>query len=106
MKDWNMIHKIKSLFDNGNGLSRRQIAAQLKISRRTVNKYLSMTEDEITALYEYRSVIITTNKDFTNWNDFFIDENVAVPVIDRLIHHSHLFLMGGESYRLKNKLNR
>ena len=59
----------------------------------------------INALYEYRSVIITTNKDFTNWNDFFIDENVAVPVIDRLIHHSHLFMMGGESYRLKNKLN-
>ena len=25
MKDWNMIHKIKSLFDNGNGLSRRKI---------------------------------------------------------------------------------
>ena len=60
----------------------------------------------INTLYEYRSVIITTNKDFTNWNDFFMDENVAVPVIDRLIHHSHLFMMGGESYRLKNKLNR
>lgn len=42
-----MIHKIKSLFDNGNGLSRRKIAEQLKISRGTVNKYLSMTEDEI-----------------------------------------------------------
>lgn len=60
----------------------------------------------INTLYEYRSVIITTNKDFTNWNDFFVDENVAVPVIDRLIHHSHLFMIGGESYRLKNKLNR
>lgn len=47
MKDWNMIHKIKSLFDNGNGLSRRKIAEQLKISRGTVKKYLSMTEDEI-----------------------------------------------------------
>jgi len=44
-----MIHKIKSLFDNGNGLSRRKIAEHLKISRGTVNKYLSMTEDEITA---------------------------------------------------------
>jgi len=55
MKDWNMIHKIKSLFDNGNGLSRRRIAAQLKISRRTVNKYLSMTEDEIAAHLTDRS---------------------------------------------------
>ena len=50
-----MIHKIKSLFDKGNGLSRRRIAAQLKISRRTVNKYLSMTEDEITAHLTDRS---------------------------------------------------
>lgn len=50
-----MIHKIKSLFDKGNGLSRRRIAAQLKISRRTVNKYLSMTEDEITAHLSDRS---------------------------------------------------
>ncbi len=55
MKDWNMIHKIKSLFDNGNGLSRRQIAVQLNLSRRTVNKYLSMTEDELTACFADRS---------------------------------------------------
>mgnify|MGYP001142529683 CR=1 FL=1 len=58
----------------------------------------------INALYEYRSVILTTNKDFTNWGEFFIDENVAVPIIDRLIHHSKIFMLGGESYRLKQKL--
>ncbi len=50
-----MIHKIKSLFDNGNGLSRRQIAVQLNLSRRTVNKYLSMTEGELTACFADRS---------------------------------------------------
>ncbi len=50
-----MIHKIKSLFDNGNGLSRRKIAEQLDISRRTANKYLSMNEDEITAYLADRS---------------------------------------------------
>ncbi len=59
----------------------------------------------INAMYEYRSVIITTNKDFTNWGEFFIDENVAIPIIDRLIHHSQIFMLGGESYRLKQKLN-
>jgi len=57
------------------------------------------------AMYEYRSLIITTNKDFTQWGDFFQDKNVAVPIIDRLIHHSKLFMLGGESYRLKCKLN-
>jgi len=59
----------------------------------------------INALYEFRSIILTTNKDFTSWGDFFFDDNVAVPVVDRLIHHSHIFMMGGESYRLRQKLN-
>ena len=58
----------------------------------------------INALYEFRSVILTTNKDFTNWGEFFADDNVAVPIVDRLIHHSHVYMLGGESYRLKQKL--
>jgi DNA replication protein DnaC len=58
----------------------------------------------INSLYELRSIILTTNKDFTNWGDFFINENVAVPIVDRIIHRSHIFMMGGESYRLKQKL--
>jgi DNA replication protein DnaC len=58
----------------------------------------------INAMYEYRSLIITTNKDFTSWGEFFFDDNVAVPVVDRIIHHSHIFILGGESYRLKSKL--
>lgn len=59
----------------------------------------------INSLYEYRSLILTTNKEFTSWGEFFTDENVAVPIVDRLIHHSHIFMLGGESYRLKQKLN-
>ena len=59
----------------------------------------------INALYEYRSIILTTNKDFTAWGEFFVDENVAVPIIDRLIHHSNIFMLGGDSYRLKHKTN-
>lgn len=58
----------------------------------------------INAMYEYRSLIITTNKEFTNWGEFFFDDNVAVPIVDRIIHHSHIFMLGGESYRLKSKL--
>lgn len=55
------------------------------------------------ALYEYRSIILTTNKEFTDWAEYFHHDNVAVPVVDRIIHHSHIFMMGGESYRLKHK---
>ena len=55
--------------------------------------YLPMTKQGIhnlfqliNALYEYRSIILTTNKEFTNWGEFFFDNNVAVPIVDRLIH--------------------
>jgi len=58
----------------------------------------------INAMYEYRSLMITTNKDFTKWGEFFFEDNVAVPIVDRIIHHSHIFMLGGESYRLKDKL--
>ncbi|AWB32960.1 IS21-like element helper ATPase IstB [Orrella marina] len=72
--------------------------------------YLPMTRQArynlfqlINSLYEYRSIILTTNKDFTSWGEFFHDDNVAVPIIDRVIHHSQIFMLGGESYRLKQK---
>ena len=55
----------------------------------------------INTLYEYRSIILTTNKEFTQWGEFFIDENIAVPIVDRLIHHSKIYMLGGESYRLR-----
>lgn len=45
-----MIHQIKALYSNGNGLSERQIAKQLGISRNTVSKYLKLEEPRITAL--------------------------------------------------------
>ena len=42
-----MIHKIKALNDDGNGLSVRAIAKELSISRNTVKKYLRMNEEQI-----------------------------------------------------------
>ena len=42
-----MIHKIKALNDNGNGLSVRAIAKELSLSRNTVKKYLRMNEEQI-----------------------------------------------------------
>ncbi len=44
-----MIHKIKSLHDNGNGLGKKAIARELGISINTVRKYLGMEEEAISA---------------------------------------------------------
>ena len=47
LKEWVMIHHIKSLYANGAGLTIRAIAQQLNISRNTVRKYLRLDEAEI-----------------------------------------------------------
>ena len=52
--------------------------------------------------YEKRSVIITTNLEFSKWNNIFYNERLTSAIIDRLVHHSHLLLFTGKSYRLLN----
>ena len=47
MKEWIVIHKVKSLYNEGCGESQRAIGRQLGISRDTVRKYLNMNEEEI-----------------------------------------------------------
>lgn len=56
----------------------------------------------ISECYEKRSVIITTNLEFSKWNGIFYDEKMTAAIIDRLIHHSHLLVFPGPSHRLKN----
>lgn len=74
----------------------------LPLAQKSVYNFFQL----INALYEYRSIVITTNKEFTSWGDFFVNENIAVPIVDRIIHKSHIFMMGGESYRLREKLSK
>ncbi len=54
----------------------------------------------ISECYEKRSIIITTNLEFSKWNGIFYDERMRAAIIDRLIHHSHLLVFSGPSYRL------
>lgn len=54
--------------------------------------------------YEKRSLIITTNIEFSKWNGIFYDDQLTSALIDRLIHHSHLIVFDNESWRLKNSL--
>lgn len=58
----------------------------------------------ISECYEQRSVIITTNLEFSKWVNIFYDEQMTAAMIDRLVHHSHLLLFDGQSYRIKNSL--
>lgn len=46
-KEWVVVHKIRSLYDDGYGLSIRAISQELGVSRNTVRKYLRMSDSDI-----------------------------------------------------------
>ena len=56
--------------------------------------------------YERKSLILTTNLEFSKWGSVFTDEQMAAAMIDRLAHHAHLLMAGGRSYRMKHALMR
>ena len=52
--------------------------------------------------YEKFSTIITTNINFSQWDEIFGDVINANAIIDRILHHSHVVTIKGKSYRLKS----
>lgn len=56
--------------------------------------------------YERKSLILTTNLEFSSWGNIFTDEQMAAAMIDRLVHHGYLLIFGGPSYRIANALMR
>ena len=55
--------------------------------------------------YEHKSVIVTSNLEFGQWNRVFGDNRLTSALVDRLVHHAHVIAFTGESYRLKNALS-
>lgn len=60
----------------------------------------------ISDCYERKSLIITSNLEFSQWNTVFGDNRLTTALVDRLIHHSHIVIFSGESYRLTQSMNR
>ncbi len=53
--------------------------------------------------YERGSIILTSNRAFRDWGKTFNDNTIASAIVDRLVHHSHVVKIRGESYRIKNR---
>jgi DNA replication protein DnaC len=58
----------------------------------------------ISDCYEKRSVILTTNQEFSKWITVFYDEQMTASIIDRIVHYGHLLIFDGPSNRLKGAL--
>lgn len=58
----------------------------------------------ISARYERRSVLITANQPFGEWNRVFPDPAMTLAAVDRLVHHATIFEMNVESYRRRSAM--
>jgi DNA replication protein DnaC len=71
--------------------------------------YIQQSQEEMEVLftflserYERKSVMITSNLVFSQWDKIFKDKMTTACAIDRLIHHSVILELGGESYRTES----
>jgi DNA replication protein DnaC len=57
----------------------------------------------VSARYERGSIVLTSNKSYSDWGSIFGDPIIATAILDRLLHHSTTINIRGESYRLKDR---
>ena len=74
----------------------------MPVSREQANLLFQL----ISIRYERGSTILTSNYVFDEWGKIFDDHVVASAIIDRLVHHAHIFPINGSSWRIKDKLKK
>ena len=108
------------LFDTANNWIARLAAAhhqgQLEAELKKIRRYKLIIIDEIGSIpfdqdaanlffqlvasrYEQGSIMVTSNLPFGRWGETFGDDVVAAAMIDRLVHHSEVLTLSGDSYR-------
>ncbi|MCP4601756.1 MAG: ATP-binding protein [Proteobacteria bacterium] len=75
--------------------------------------YVSKDADEtsvlfelISARYEVRSMLVSANQPFGEWEKIFPDQAMTLAAVDRLVHHATIFEMNAESYRQRQAANK
>jgi DNA replication protein DnaC len=53
--------------------------------------------------YEKGAMLVTSNRAVGEWGTVFGDPVVATAILDRLLHHSHVVTIRGDSFRLREK---
>jgi len=65
------------------------------------NRHADLLFEIINRRYEKNATIVTTNRPFSEWNEVFPNAACVVSLIDRLVHHSEVLAIEGDSYRMK-----
>ena len=104
----NMVRRLRNA-DQASDLG-RQLRGYLRTSILIINEvgYLPLSRHDanlvfqiIARRYEKGSVIITSNKAFTEWGHVFTNDVLATAILDRFLHHCHVITINGPSWRMK-----
>ena len=75
--------------------------------------YVKKSEAETSVLfeliahrYERKSLLITANQPFSQWDTIFADDMMTVAAVDRLVHHALIVEIHSESYRKRSAAER
>jgi DNA replication protein DnaC len=71
----------------------------LPLEKQTAHLFFQL----VSRRYERGSMLVTTNQTITQWGHVFGDEMIAAAVLDRVLHHSHVLVIQGDSFRLRQK---
>lgn len=70
------------------------------------NRHADLLFEVVTRRYREKSIVISTNRAFGEWNEVFPNAACVVALVDRLVHHSEVVTIEGESYRAKEAAER
>jgi len=71
--------------------------------------YLTLDQTQASLLFQVickryereQSILLTSNKAFSDWGQVFADQVVAAAILDRLLHHATVVNIKGKSYRMR-----
>lgn len=69
-------------------------------------RHADLLFEVINRRYQHRSIVLTTNKAFKEWNEVFPSSGCIVTLVDRLVHKAEIINIVAESYRVKEALER
>lgn len=65
------------------------------------NRHADLLFEVVNRRYQQRSIVISTNRIFQEWNEVFPSAACVVALVDRLVHHAEIVPIEGDSYRAK-----
>ena len=71
------------------------------------NRHADLLFEVVSRRYEAeKSICVTTNKPFAEWNEIFPNAACVVTLVDRLVHRADIVQVIADSYRLKEAQER